>query len=77
MKNLIRRDPLDLRQLALDKLRFVNLVPQVRLDDNRFVSADGRSALLLAETPVAVTDVAGAQAIEDAFTAATRRCRRG
>ena len=73
LKNLIRRDPLDLRRLALEKLRFVNLVPQVRLVDNRFVSADGRSALLLAETPVAVTDVAGAQAIKDGFTAATRR----
>jgi uncharacterized protein len=70
LKNVIRRDPLDLRRLALAKLRFVNLVPQVRLDGNRFVSADGRSALVLAETPVAVTDSKGAQALENAFAKA-------
>ncbi len=67
LKNVIRRDPLELRRLALAKLRFVNLVPQVRLDGNRFVSANGRSALVLAETPVSVTDSAGAQALENAF----------
>ena len=72
LKDVIRRDPLDLRRLALAKLRFVNLVPQVRLAGDRFVSADGRSALVLAETPVSVTDAAGAQAIETAFAKARR-----
>ena len=67
LKEVLRRDPLDLRRLALAKLRYLNLVPGVRLVDNHFVSADGKSALLLAETPVAMTDSAGAAALMAAF----------
>lgn len=71
LKEVIRRDPLDLRRLALAKLRYLNLVPGVRLVDNHFVSADGKSALLLAETPIAMTDSAGAARLVAAFNQAT------
>jgi predicted exporter len=73
LKNVIRSDPLDLRRIALAKMRFVNLVPKVRLEGSHLVSADGRSVLLLAETPVAVTDVAGAQALEKNFAKAEKK----
>ncbi|AMV72124.1 MMPL family transporter [Desulfuromonas carbonis] len=77
LKNMIRRDPLDLRRIGLEKLRYLNLVPGVRLVDNHFVSADGRSALLLAETPIAITDSAGAAALEQGFEQARRQLPAG
>lgn len=67
MKELVRSDPLGLAPLALGKLQAVNLIPGARVVDGHFLSADGRHALLLADTPVAITDSAGAQKLLDAF----------
>ncbi len=60
LKGLIRKDPLALHKLSLEKMGHVNLIPKVRLEGGHFVSADGRHSLLIAETPVAITDSAGA-----------------
>jgi predicted exporter len=70
LKGLIRQDPLGLHRLALEKLRHLNLVPGARLAQGHFLSADGRSTLLVAETPVAMTDSAGAGRLLAAFTQA-------
>jgi predicted exporter len=70
LKGLIRRDPLGLHRLVLAKLRHLNLVPGARLAQGHFLSADGRSTLLVAETPVAMTDSAGAGKLLAAFAQA-------
>ncbi|MDF1580911.1 MAG: MMPL family transporter [Desulfuromonadales bacterium] len=72
LKQILRYDPLNLRQLALEKLRYLRLVPNAQLSDNHFVSSDRRHLLLLAQTPLAVTDSAGAVALEDDFFTAAR-----
>ncbi len=56
LKGVIRRDPLDLRNLGLEKLRFVNPISKTRLHDGHFLSADGHHALILADSSVAITD---------------------
>ncbi|MBE0596280.1 MAG: transporter, partial [Desulfuromonadales bacterium] len=58
-KELLRRDPLGLHRLGLAKLRHLNLVPQARLEDGHFIGSDGRHALVIADTPVVVTDSGG------------------
>ncbi len=60
LKGLLRRDPLGLNRLGLEKLRYLNMVPQAKLSGGRFLSADGRHALVIADTPVAITDSRGA-----------------
>lgn len=56
VKGQLRRDPLSLGELGLEKLRFVNPVAKTRLRDGHFLSADGRHALIIADSPVAMTD---------------------
>ncbi|OEU73577.1 MAG: hypothetical protein BA869_12675 [Desulfuromonadales bacterium C00003107] len=70
LKGLIRRDPLSIYQFGLKKLRYINMIPQMRLVDNHFVSAEGKSALLLAETPIPMTDSAGAETLLASFAEA-------
>lgn len=71
VKGLIRQDPLGLHRLALGKLRHLNLVPGARLAQGHFISPDGRSTLLVAETEVSITDSAGAEQLLAAFDKAT------
>ena len=72
LKGLIRQDPLGLHRLALGKMRHLNLVPGARLVEGYLFSPDGRSVLLVAETPVAMTDSAGAEKLLAAFDQAAR-----
>jgi len=58
LKESIQSDPLSLSALGLEKMRFLNMIPNMRLVNNHFVSADGRSALLLVQTKAAMTDSA-------------------
>ncbi|HAD04624.1 MAG TPA: transporter [Desulfuromonas sp.] len=69
-KDLLRSDPLDLRQFGLAKLRQVSLVPNARLRDGHFASADGSSLLLVAETPIPLTDSRGGAALLRHFATA-------
>lgn len=59
MQALLRGDPLDLRLLGLAKLRHLNMVPAAQLETGRFLSPDGRSAMLLVDTSVDLTDSGG------------------
>jgi len=77
LKKLIRRDPLGLYKHGLDKLRYLNLIPEMRLVKGHFVSSDGNNALLLAEPPVAITDSAGAKKLEEAFRLAADKLPEG
>jgi len=67
VRERISRDPFSLYLKALDKLRSINPLPEVRIEGEFFVSHDGLSRLILADTPVVITDVAGAKQLLDAF----------
>ena len=56
LKSLFRIDPLDLRFIGFEKLRFLNIIPKMQLRDGHFISADGHNALLIADTPFEITD---------------------
>ncbi|WP_432822809.1 MMPL family transporter [Trichloromonas sp.] len=67
LKGTIRRDPLELRNLGLERLRFVNPISKTRLQAGHFLSADGRSALIIADTSVAITDSGGGARMLEQF----------
>lgn len=73
MKGLIRKDPLSLYTHALAKLRYLNIIPEARLIAGHFVTADGKHALLVAETAIPITDSVGARALKDGFDAAVAK----
>lgn len=66
------RDPLGFRVLVLEKMRAVSPIPDVRIRDGHFVSRDGRHALIVAETPVPMTDPEGGKRLIKAFRGLTR-----
>ena len=70
LKENIRRDPLDLLRFAMAKLRYLNPLPGVRIEQGHFTSADGHSTLLLADTPVQITDAVAGRELVDAFATA-------
>jgi len=72
MKHLVQSDPLGLRSIVLEKLRFLNLVPGIRVEENHFLSADGRNVLLIADTPVAITDANGCRVLMKTFNELVR-----
>jgi len=59
LKPLLRDDPLQFYSIILEKLRYVNMFKTMALTENHFVSADGKNAILVAETPVKFTDALG------------------
>ncbi len=59
LKETIRADPLSFHSLVLEKMRYLNIVPDMRLSEGHFVSRDGKSTLLVADTSVPVTDSRG------------------
>lgn len=61
LKNYIKTDPLDLKAIGLKKLASVNIMPNARLSDNHFISAEGNNVLLVAETDMDITDAIGAE----------------
>jgi predicted exporter len=64
LKAALRQDPLGLNRLGLAKLRQLNLVPGALLEGNHFLSADGRHVLVVADTPVAITDSQGVERVQ-------------
>jgi predicted exporter len=61
-ESIVRSDPLGLRLIVLEKLKALSssIGFDVRLREGRFISGDGRHAMIIAQTPIAVTDVSGA-----------------
>lgn len=61
LKGSIQNDPLSFSAIALEKMRFLNMIPNMRLVQNHFVAADGNSALLVIDSAVSMTDSGGAR----------------
>ncbi len=61
LKGSIQSDPLSFSAFALEKMRFLNMIPNMRLVQNHFVAADGKSALLVVDSAVSMTDSAGSR----------------
>jgi uncharacterized protein len=61
LKNFIKVDPLNFKTAGLKKLAFLNIIPNVRLQDNHFVDATGKNVMLIAETGVNITDAVNAE----------------
>ena len=61
MKPLLREDPLQFYLIILEKLRYMNMFKGMVLKENHFISADGKNALLIGETPIKITDAMGAK----------------
>ena len=61
LKGSVQTDPISFSVLALEKMRFLNMVPNMRLVQNHFVAADGRSALLVVDSAVSMTDSGGSR----------------
>nr|WP_287410797.1 MMPL family transporter [Pseudodesulfovibrio sp.] len=60
LKQLVRVDPLRLRTVLFPKLKSLNFTSVAKVHGGHFVSADHRNLLLIAETPVSMTDSDGA-----------------
>ena len=65
LKGNIQSDPLSFSALALEKMRFLNMIPNMRLVQNHFVSADGKNALLVIDSDVSMTDSGGSRDLLD------------
>lgn len=75
MTSMSRTDPLGIRLLMLDKLRALpaSMGYDVNIEDGHFLSRDGRHALLIIQTPVAMTDSPGSKNLVTALQAQTGR----
>jgi len=60
-KPLVQIDPLELRSLVFKKLSHVNIIPGMQLYNNHFISDDGKNTLIVARTPMKITDSKGSK----------------
>jgi predicted exporter len=60
LKGSIQEDPLSFSTIVMEKMRYLNIIPNMRLHNGHFMSEDGKSTMLLADTSVAMTDSLGA-----------------
>ncbi len=69
VNKMVRSDPLGLNLLALDKLKALSahMGYNINVEDGHFISKDGRHAMLIAKTPVQVTDILGAEKLFSAL----------
>lgn len=74
LKGSIQSDPLSFSALALEKMRFLNMIPNMRLVQNHFVAADGKNALLVIDSAVSMTDSGGSRELLDRINRAVATC---
>jgi len=65
IKGNLQADPLSFSTVALEKMRFLNMIPQLRVVNNHFMSTDGKNALVVADSTVSMTDSAGSRLLLD------------
>ncbi len=67
---LLRSDPLDLRLTMLKKLKLLSsaLEYEMDIDEEHFLSKDGRNTLIFAHSPVSITDTDGSRALSASLT---------
>jgi uncharacterized protein len=73
LKKQVQADPLGLLTLPLQKLKLMRSELSLHLDDGFFMSADGRSCLLVAESRGSLTNSEQATAVEKIFADASRQ----
>lgn len=56
MKVLFRMDPLSIRFISLEKLQYLRIIPRMHFENGHFISSDGRNVLLIADSPIKMTD---------------------
>jgi len=61
MKPLFQQDPLGFSAIGLEKLHSLNFLKRMKVENNHFISADGRNVLIIAETAIPMTDSKGAR----------------
>ncbi|MGE4441645.1 MAG: MMPL family transporter [Desulfomicrobium sp.] len=67
LKNVIRQDPLGIRNIVLPKLAAPSRLADVRIENGHFVSRDGKHALILVDTDVPMTDSLGAATVMSGY----------
>jgi len=67
MGGMIRRDPLDIQMMLIEKIRALSssFGYDMRMENNHLVSADGKQVLLILETSVPFTDATGSHKLVD------------
>jgi len=60
-KPFIQVDPLDLKSIVFRKMAHFNIIPGMELYNNHFISNDGKNTLVVARTPVKITDSMGSK----------------
>ena len=61
LKRILLSDPLGWLPLYLEKLRYLNPMPGIRMENGRLISPDGTHTLILVDTAVDFTDALGSQ----------------
>lgn len=56
IKPIILKDPLHLREILISKLKNLQISPQVKILHNHFISKDKKNILIIAQTPIKITD---------------------
>jgi uncharacterized protein len=72
MKDVFQADPLGLRMIAFRKLEALKLAQDVRIENNHFVSPDGRNTLIIAEMGPKMTDSGSSRLMLDNFKAVVK-----
>ncbi len=67
LKNVIRQDPLGIRNIVLPKLAAPSRLADVRIENGHFVSRDGKHALILVDTDFPMTDSLGAAKVMSGY----------
>ncbi len=67
MGEMIRRDPLDIQRVLIEKIRALSASfgYDMRMENNHLVSADGKQVLLILETSIPFTDASGSHELVD------------
>ena len=73
LKPMLQTDPLDLKSLVIKKLMQVNVIPGMTLYNNHFISNDGKNTLVIARTPVKITDSVGSKGLVEHLAALTKK----
>lgn len=71
-KDFFQKDPLGIRMIAFKKLEALRLAPNARIENDHFVSPDGRHALIVAEMGPKMTDSGSSRSMIEKFMDAVR-----
>ncbi len=69
VNSMVRSDPLGLRLIVFNKLKALSarMGYNVNIEDGHFISKDGKHAMIIAKTPILVTDIIGGEKLFSAL----------